>query len=88
MHGTDVQGSEQTIQMSCVCIPKDERRLEVQGSPELLVLFTNMISHTKVRCALREAKGENVWVVRSHSSSMAALKNIMVEHIGLEVSNV
>ena len=50
------------------------------GTPDLLVLFTNTVSHKMVRCALSEAKGSNTCVVRSHSSSMAALKSILEIH--------
>ncbi len=52
------------------------------GNPDLLVLFTGTTSHKMVRCALSETKGLNTIVARSHSSSMAALKNILDEHAG------
>lgn len=58
--------------------------LKNMGSPDLLVLFTSTISHTMVRCALREAKGDHVRIARSHTSSMAALKNILEEHVRQE----
>lgn len=58
--------------------------LKNMGSPDLLVLFTSTISHTMVRCALREARGSNVRVARSHTSSMAALRNILEEHVERE----
>lgn len=50
------------------------------GSPDLLVLFTNTVSHKMIRCALSETRGQNIKIARSHSSSMAALKNILEEH--------
>jgi hypothetical protein len=50
------------------------------GSPNLLVLFTNTVSHKMVRCAMNETKGQNTIIARSHSSSMAALKSILDEH--------
>ena len=50
------------------------------GSPDLIILFTNTVSHKMVRCALSETKGKNTRIARSHSSSMAALKNILKEH--------
>ena len=50
------------------------------GTPDLLVLFTNTMSHKLLRCALYETSGSETVVVRSHSSSMAALKNILDEH--------
>ena len=55
--------------------------LKNMGSPDLMVLFTSTISHTMVRCALREARGDHVKVARSHTSSMAALKGILERHI-------
>lgn len=62
--------------------PKMERGLRNIGSPDLLVLFTNTVSHKMVYCALDQAKEENTKIVRSHSSSMAALKDILEKHIG------
>lgn len=50
------------------------------GCPDLMVLFTNTMSHKMLHCALSETKGQNTVVVRSHSSSMAALKSILDEH--------
>lgn len=50
------------------------------GQPDLLVLFTNTVSHKMVQCTMNETKGQNIVIVRSHSSSMAALKNILDEH--------
>ena len=58
--------------------------LKNMGSPDLLVLFTGAISHTMVRCALREARGEHVRVARSHTGSMAALRGILEEHAAQE----
>ncbi len=51
------------------------------GSPDLLILFTNTVSHKMVRCAMSNLKGSETIVARSHSSSMAALKSILDEHI-------
>ena len=50
------------------------------GSPDLLILFTNTVSHKMVRCALSSLKGEETIVERSHSSSIAALRNILDIH--------
>ncbi len=54
------------------------------GRPDLLVLFTSTVSHKMVRCALAEAKKQNIKIARSHTSSMAALKNILEEHVSKE----
>lgn len=60
--------------------PKKSGGLRNIGSPDLLVLFTNTVSHKMVQCALSETKGRDVKVIRSHSSSMQALKSILEEH--------
>jgi hypothetical protein len=49
------------------------------GSPDLIVLFTNTVSHKMVKCALTEAERCNVDVVRCHTSSGNALTEILVE---------
>ncbi len=51
------------------------------GSPDLLILFTNTVSHKMVKAALKATTEKNVKVVRSHSSSLFALKNILEEHV-------
>ena len=51
--------------------------LKNSGSPDLLVLFTNTVSHKMVRGAVSETEGQKVKIARSHSSSMAALKSIL-----------
>ncbi len=50
------------------------------GPPDLLVLFTSTMSHKMLHCALSETRGGNTVIARSHSSSMAALKNILETH--------
>ena len=50
------------------------------GQPDLLVLFTSTMSHKMLRCALKEAKGGNTVIARSHTSSMEALRGILEEH--------
>ena len=47
------------------------------GRPDLLILFTNTVSHKMVKCALEEAKRNNIEVVRCHTSSQAALEEIL-----------
>ena len=52
------------------------------GSPDIVVLFINNVSHRMVNCALNEAKRKNISVIRCHTSSAAALKQILEEHVG------
>ena len=47
------------------------------GCPDLLVLFTNTVSHKMVKCAVAEAERSKAEVVRSHSSSGNALNEIL-----------
>ena len=52
------------------------------GQPDLFVLFTNTVSHKMVKTALDEAKRSNAKVVRSHTSSGAALTEILTQEAG------
>ena len=47
------------------------------GNPDLLILFTNTVSHKMARCAVEEAERCNADVVRCHSSSKNALQEIL-----------
>ena len=50
------------------------------GSPDLLVLFTNTVSHKMVKTAVEEAKKSNTEIVRCHTSSASALESILREY--------
>ena len=60
--------------------PKMSNCLKNIGTPDLLILFTNTMSHKMVRCTLSEAKGQEIHIVRSRTSSMAALRGILEEY--------
>ena len=47
------------------------------GSPDLVILFTNTVSHKMVRCAGSEAQKCNANIVRCHTSSKNALNEIL-----------
>lgn len=47
------------------------------GRPDLIILFTNTVSHKMVKCALVQAEKSNVEVVRCHTSSKKALGSIL-----------
>lgn len=52
------------------------------GNPDLLVLFTNTVSHKMVKTALAKTKGQqNIKIARCHSSSMTALKGVLEEYV-------
>ena len=50
------------------------------GNPDLLILFTNTVSHKMVRCAVDEAEKKKFKIVRCHTSSGSALEGILLEH--------
>lgn len=50
------------------------------GTPDMFILFTNTVSHKMVKCAVDEAKKKNIQIVRSHTSSSAALEQILQEY--------
>lgn len=52
------------------------------GSPDLLILFTNTVSHKMVHCAVSEAEKCNADIVRCHTSSGAALNEILEKACG------
>ncbi len=50
------------------------------GNPDLMILFTNTVSHKMVNSAVTEAKRNDIRVARAHSSSTAALINVLQEN--------
>ncbi|MCM0707242.1 DUF2325 domain-containing protein [Anaerotruncus sp. AF02-27] len=55
---------------------KGELRRKI-GSPDLMILFTNTVSHKMVDSALCEARRCNARIERCHSSSLSALQTIL-----------
>lgn len=53
------------------------RLSEKIGNPDLMILFTNTVSHKMVHCALAEANKKSTDVVRCHTSSGTALHEIL-----------
>ena len=47
------------------------------GCPDLMILFTNTVSHKMVNTAVQQAEKKGVTIARSHSSSGSALKEIL-----------
>ncbi len=50
------------------------------GDPDLMILFTNTVSHKMVNNAVSEAKRNNIKIERIHTSSAAALHNVLAEY--------
>ena len=47
------------------------------GNPDLMILFTNTVSHKMVKTAVAEAKKNRIRIARTHSSSAAALTDVL-----------
>lgn len=47
------------------------------GNPDLIVLFTHTVSHKMVKCALDQVQNSTTNIVRSHTSSLASLRQIL-----------
>lgn len=50
------------------------------GKPDLLILFTNTVSHKMAKCAVAEAAKNNTEIVRCHTSSGSALTQILEKY--------
>ena len=61
--------------------PKMSSKIKNLGSPDLLIFFTDTLSHKVVKCVMNEVSSSNTKIARSHSSSAAALKGILNEHV-------
>ena len=84
MHVWQYKDLCQEYQCDAKVFPKQKSSLKGIGCPDLMVLFTSTVSHKMVRNALNETKGLDVKVVRSHTSSMSALNNILDDNIKQE----
>lgn len=51
------------------------------GSPDMVILFTNTVSHKMVHCAVAQAEKCQAKIVRCHTSSKKALKEIFASHL-------
>ena len=66
------------------------------GNPDLMILFTNTVSHKMVKCAITEAekcnadivhsavteaKSKDIHIVRAHSSSASSLNAVLQEYV-------
>lgn len=56
------------------------------GSPDLVILFTNTVSHKMARCAVSEAERCHADVVRCHTSSQSALSEILGKACGMALA--
>lgn len=47
------------------------------GTPDILILFTNTVSHKMAKCAVAEAEKNDTEIIRCHTSSGNALAEIL-----------
>ena len=50
------------------------------GNPDLVILFTNTVSHKMVSAASEQAEKSNAVIARCHNSSSSALTGILQKH--------
>ena len=50
------------------------------GNPDLMIFFTGTMSHKMVKGAMCEFRGQDVKIERSHTCSLAALREILEKH--------
>lgn len=55
------------------------------GVPDLMILFTNTVSHKMVKSAVNEAKKNRIPIARSHSSSISALNDVLSRRCAAEL---
>ena len=57
------------------------RRYLLRKKADLMILFTNTVSHKMVLSAVTEAKKNDVNIVRTHSSSAASLTSVLETYL-------
>lgn len=50
------------------------------GSPDLMIFFTDTMSHKMLHSALSEIKGQNTRVKYCRSASLSALRSVLEKH--------
>ena len=50
---------------------------KVIGTPDVIVLFTATVSHRMMHIAVKEAKRKKIPIMRSHSSSVSSLVELL-----------
>ena len=49
----------------------------LMGNPDLIVLFTNPVSHEMIKIAKRKAAAQAIPLMQSHCASCSALRNVL-----------
>lgn len=51
------------------------------GSPDLMIFFTDTMSHKMLNGAISELKGQDTIIEHCRSSSLSALKTVLEKHV-------
>ena len=51
------------------------------GSPDLMIFFTDTMSHKMLNGAINELKGQDTIIEHCRSSSLSALKTVLEKHV-------
>ena len=51
------------------------------GSPDLMIFFTDTMSHKMLLGAMSELKGQNTVIEHCRTSSLSALRNVLEKHV-------
>ena len=51
------------------------------GCPDLMIFFTDTMSHKMLHGAMSELKSKNIIIEHCRSSSLSALKNVLEKHV-------
>lgn len=77
----NIQISVKTMDGKAKVFPKEHGSVKKKiGNPDLMILFTNTVSHKMVITASQEAKKNNIPIARIHTSSATALRSVLDEH--------
>ena len=82
MYGTPVSADMKKHGCKAKVFVKEKSGFSKQiGTPDLMILFTNTVSHKMVLSAVTEAKKNDVNIVRTHSSSAASLTSVLETYL-------
>jgi hypothetical protein len=53
----------------------------LMGNPDLIVLFTNPVSHEMIKIAKKKAQAKAIPLVQSHCASCSSLRNVLAANM-------
>ena len=83
MYGLRLSGYLQKYGCKAKVFPKEKSSMKKKiGTPDLLILFTNTVSHKMMLSAMNEAKRCHIPIARIHTSSATALNAVLADQFG------